>query len=150
MKSLLTRRSTSIYVAEHQYTALAEVDHSITSSLRKSGRITPSPPLTIYAIHVKLNRVLDLADKAVVDALGTNFAELKEAWAQQMKNGDPVPTHILAEAVYDSHRYQAIRFLSVEHKGGINLVVWTRKIRKPCFVEVYDPSSRLAARIPKS
>lgn len=96
-----------------------------------------------------IERVLDLTDKAVVKALGTTVAELKAPWAQQLKNGNLVPTHVLADAAYGSNRYQAIRYLSAEHKAGINLVIWTRKIRKPSYVEVYDPSGRLAARVPK-
>ena len=62
-------------------------------------------PLTLYAIKVHLRHVLDLTDKAVVDALGTTFTELDGAWEEHMINGKPVPTHVLAVAAHDSGQF---------------------------------------------
>src|SRR5439155_11081298 len=109
----------ALYVAKNQGTALVESTHGITSGLHGRGLIKPSAPIVIYAIKAQLDRVLDLTDESVVEALGTSAAELKGPWAQQMKNGDPVPTHILAEAAYASHRFQGIKYRSVEDPEGV-------------------------------
>lgn len=139
----------ALYVAENQGTALVEHTHAITSGLRAAGLLLPAPPVVLYGIEVRLVHILDLTNRTVLEALDTDEAELKGPWAQQLKNGDLVPTHILASAAYDSHRFQAIRYPSAEVIDGVNLVVWTRKVRTPCYLEVYDPTGRLAARIPR-
>lgn len=138
----------SLYVSDKAYTAFAEGTHSITSSL--AVNIAPSAPMIVYAIQVTLKHVLDLTDKNVLNALDTTVEELQGPWADQVLNGVDVPTHLLAEAVHKTHRFQGMLFNSKEHLEGINLVIWTNKVRSPSYVEVYDPTGRLAARIPKT
>jgi len=138
----------ALYVADQPYTAFAEGTHSITSSL--AGLIEPPDPQVVFAIYVKLERMLDLTDDTILKALDTDRAELQGPWADQVLTGIRVPTHDIAAVAYASHRFQGIRFDSKENPGGKNLIIWTNKVRTPSYVEVYDSSKKLAARIPKA
>lgn len=138
----------ALYVSNKPYTAFAEGTHSITSSL--SQTIVPPAPVIVYAIQVNLKHILDLTDKNVLNALGTTIEELQGPWADQVVNGVDVPTHLLAGTVHKTHRFQGMLFNSKEHPEGINLIIWTNKVRSPSYVEVYDPTGKLAARIPKT
>jgi RES domain-containing protein len=137
----------ALYVADKANTAFAEGTHSITSSL--AGTIAPPAPVVIYAVKVNLEHILDLTDNAVLNALDTTVAELQGSWENQVAAGVCVPTHLLAETAYKTHRFQGMLFNSKESPRGINLIIWTNKVRTPSSVEVYDPTGKLAARIPK-
>ncbi|MBY0548046.1 MAG: RES domain-containing protein, partial [Candidatus Obscuribacterales bacterium] len=98
-----------LYVSAKPVTTLSEVS-GIASSLVHAGVAIPQPT-TAFSMSVNLHRgILDLTNAAILDALGTNLAELDGPWEEQMKNGDPVPTQILATAVYESKRFQGLRF----------------------------------------
>jgi len=92
----------ALYVADKAATAFAEGTHAITSSL--TGTIVPPAPVVVYAVDVNLNHVLELTDNDVLKALGTTRAELQGPWADQVDAGADVPTHTLAEAVYNTDR----------------------------------------------
>lgn len=137
-----------LYVSAQPVTTLSEVS-GIASSLVLAGVAIPQPT-TAFSMNVNLHRgILDLTDAAILDALGTNLAELDGPWEEQMKNGDPVPTQILAKAVYESKRFQGLRFFSHEAPGQVNVMIWTESIKAPSVVEVIDGSGKLADRIPK-
>ena len=136
------------YVSDRPLTTLCEVA-GIASSLLQAGAVLPYP-LTIYSIKVKLKHVLDLTDPVNCKALGTTIKELDGPWEQQMKNGDPVLTHILASAAYATGRFQGMKFSSHEDPSTTNLMIWAETVKYPCFVEVLDSTGQMADRIPKS
>ena len=138
----------ALYVADKAYTSFAEVTHAITSSVRQFNS-PPQPPLVVFAVSVHLEHILDLTDNSILKALGTTIAELQGPWADQMASGIDVPTHLLATAVYKTNRFQGIKYHSKEHPGGVDLIIWTDKLKAPSFIEVFDPTKKLAARIPE-
>jgi RES domain-containing protein len=137
----------ALYVADKAGTAFAEGTHSITSSL--AGIILPPAPVIVYAVDVSLERVLDLTNDVILNALGTTRTELQSPWASRVVSGLNVQTHILAEVAYKSHRFQGILFDSKENPGGFNLVIWSNKVRTPAFVEVFDPPDHLQRAYPR-
>ena len=138
----------ALYVADKVYTSFAEVTHAITSSVRQFDS-TPPAPLVVFAVSVHLEYILDLTDKSTLEALETTVAELQGPWADQMTSGIDVPTHLLAIATYKTNRFQGIKYHSKEHPGGVDLIIWTDKLKAPSFIEVFDPTKQLAARIPE-
>ena len=97
---------------------------------------------------VNLHRgLLDLTDVSVLAQLGTDLTELDRPWEQQVLNGDPVPTQILAIAAYASNRFQGIRFYSHKDPGKINIVIWTKTVKAPSVVAVIDSSGTVTERI---
>jgi hypothetical protein len=53
--------------------------------------------------------------------------------------GKPVLTHNLADAVFLSDRFQAIRFPAAKGANEANLVIWTEKLSPTSFVQINDP-----------
>jgi RES domain-containing protein len=99
---------------------------------------------------VDLHRgLLDLTDPSVLAQLGTDLTELDGPWEEQVLNGDPVPTQILAIAAYASKRFQGIRFYSHEDPGKVNIVIWTETVKAPSAVAVIDSSGTITERIPR-
>ncbi len=136
----------ALYLADEAYTALAEGTHAISSTL--AGLIVPPEPQVVFAMDVSIEHVLDLTDAKILFALGTSLNEIRGPWQDQLVSGLAVPTHNLAEAVYESGRFHGMKFDSLQHTGGENLIVWTEKIEDPFYIAVYDPSKKLAARLP--
>ncbi len=137
----------SLYMSADFHTSYIET-HGTSASIAGSGLHFIPPPTVIIAISVDIEHVLDLTSPAVRDELATDEDELAGPWFEQMLAGDSVPTHTLARVAHLSNLFEAIRFNSVQKAGGTNLMVWTKKLKRPYFVEVNDPSRRLYQRIP--
>ncbi|MBP6745838.1 RES family NAD+ phosphorylase [bacterium] len=137
-----------LYVSAKPITTISEAT-GIASSLIAAGQAIPQPH-TAFSMRVKLHRgVIDLTDETTILELGSCAAELDGDWLEQMRSEEPILTQILATAIYESNRFQGIRFFSHGDPGQINLMIWTKKVKAPSFVEVIDSSSVLADRIPK-
>lgn len=140
----------ALYVAEQPQTAFYEATGLAASlfSVNPEDRPTPAPT-TVLTIKINLENILDLTKDGIIAALGMTQNEILCPWQELMIKDLPVPTHILADAVYQGHRYQGIRFPSSKETEAINLMIWTDKIKTPSFVEVHDPTGRLWQRIPE-
>jgi len=137
-----------LYVSAEPVTTLSEAA-GIASALVLAGIAIPQPT-TAFSVKVDLHRgVLDLTDAATLVQLGTDLTELDGPWEQQVLNGDPVPTQILAIAAYATNRFQGIRFYSHEDPGKLNLVIWTEAVNAPSAVAVIDSSDTVSERIPR-
>lgn len=137
-----------LYVSAQPVTTLSEVS-GIASSLVLAGVAIPQPTTAFsMTVHMHIG-VLDLTNADNLKQLGTDVTELDGPWEEQMKNGDPVPTQILATAVYESKRFQGLQFFSHEAPGQVNVMIWTETIKAPSLIEVIDGSGKLADRIPK-
>jgi len=133
----------SLYLSPDPVTALAEVNGLV---MLPTGPLpVQTPPLTLFAVHGIVTRVLDLTDATTVSMLGTNPQELTGSW---VKSAHP-PTQSLAQAAYDSGRVAAIQYTSAKWDGKKNLVVFPERLLGPGtdFLEVHDPYGNLAQRI---
>jgi RES domain-containing protein len=139
----------ALYVAESPQTTLYE-GNSLAASLFAHVATRPAIPATVtISVRAKLLHVLDLSDESILETLGLTQDDLFCAWKELMLKGLEVPTHTLADVAYGVTGLQAIRFPSNQDATGVNLVIWTRKIKSPCYIEVDDPSGTLWQRVPK-
>jgi RES domain-containing protein len=104
-------------------------------------------PLTLTQAEGTLEAVLDLMNKDIQEALGTNEQELTGSW----RTATNPPTHILGTAVQACGRILAIRSYSAKNEGaGQIIAVFTDHLPRfpPSFVEMIDSSGKLAQRLP--
>ena len=97
------------------------------------------PPIAVvtYSAKVRLDHVLDLTDRAILNHLGTTSVELAEPWRFR-KDGRKPPTQRLGAEAAGSGRIQAIKYGSTKGPGDC-YVVFTDALVAPAFVEVNDP-----------
>lgn len=139
----------ALYVAEDMMTAQAEyhrVDRIVL--VADPTYLLLANPTVQLTIQVNLDRVLDLTDPTIQDALGTTIAELTGPWRKQMIKKLFCPTHVLAKAVYQHGTIQALRYPSARGNEFSNLVIWEERLLLPSFVQVKDSTGTLSVRIP--
>jgi len=140
----------ALYVAESPQTTLYE-GNALAASLFAHVATRPAIPATVtISVRVRLLHVLDLTDASVMKALALTEVDLFCPWKELMIKGLEIPTHTLATVAYGISGLQGIRFPSNQDAAGVNLVIWTRKLKSPCYVEVDDPSGTLWQRVPKA
>jgi RES domain-containing protein len=125
-----------VYFAADERTAQAEF---LKRADEKKG---PDQPIVTYFADIRLRRVLDLTQGAVVRQLRISRAQLLVEWDGK----DVCVTHILGEVVNEGGRFSAIQFPSAaaNESGfqGVNLVVFRDALRKPDFVGILGPSKK--------
>lgn len=120
----------ALYLAPDGATALAEVEAVLFDP---AGGVQPGDehdPLLVFAVRVRLPRVLNVCDAAIQAALGTSETELKSPWLRaqerhRLGRGPLPPTQALGEAACAARGILALRYPSYRHHGVENLVVFT-------------------------
>ncbi|WP_345462121.1 RES family NAD+ phosphorylase [Deinococcus carri] len=134
-----------LYLAENLAVAHAEA-RAITVVTGAQGlQIGPGPnPLPRLDITVKLRpgAVLDLMDAQVLAHLELQGEDLSQEWLPLNVEGKLATTQILARAVLDTARYDAIRSPSARYPGGRNYAVFPQRVA-PENRAVYDPEREL-------
>lgn len=97
------------------------------------------PPKMIITIDVKLQHVLDLGNKHTLEDLGINTDQLFCAW--RIPTNKEAYTQTLGRLVYESYKFEGIRYPSVVEKGKskYNLAVFPGRLKKGSNIKVYDP-----------
>ncbi len=133
----------SIYLADGPVTALTEVSALI--SVPHGPVPIRTSPLVIISADGVVSRVLDLTDAATLALLGTNEQEITGTWVKVVQP----PTQVLARVAFDSGAIAGIRYPSVKHPGGVNLVVFPDRLAGAAsdYLEAYDPDGHLAQRL---
>jgi len=123
-----------IYLAPDPKTASAE-------STRYELFITPRAMITI---EIVLQKVIDLEDMKVINALGINKQELYCPWRKiQDIDEKKAYTQILGHMIYESKKLEAIRYPSVIDKGKYNLAVFPERLKMNSELKVYDPDRKI-------
>lgn len=135
----------ALYVSESQHTSYVEATGMFNNVAAQAHQTNPAQ--AVLQFRVSLGATLDLTLEPNQQALATNRTELTASWRWQMAMGRPVPTQILGDTAFRSGRFQAIRFPSAQRADEVNLVIWTKRIIEPFFVESTDP--RFYQRIPE-
>ena len=137
----------TVYLAEDPITALAEV----SGFFRGHGGIVftvRTIPVVHVAVDAILLAVLDLTLGTVQTALGTTRMELTGDWRSSDPGVEP-PTHMLGRVCFEDGRFDAIRFYSARNPpDGVCVAVFPERLKKPGFLEVFDPYGHLAQRLP--
>jgi len=139
----------SLYLAEDYGTAYEEANQAYLLVQAINPRAVPgSPPTVILSARVELASVLDIADPAVQQALGTGLAELVSPWRLFQQGGGMAPTQILGQAAHQGRYAQALRYPSAVVSGRCCFVLFCDLLTAPSFVEIYDPQANLLRRLP--
>ncbi|MEJ2086044.1 MAG: RES domain-containing protein [Acidobacteriota bacterium] len=107
----------------------------------------------IFTMVARLKSLLDLWDPKVREQLGTTRAELQSPWLGYFKMfGTWPPTWTLGKAVFDSGRFDGIRFFSNRNApNGRNALVFTDRLDgSESYVRIYDQNGSLLESIPPS
>jgi RES domain-containing protein len=132
----------SLYLADEPETALLELRQNFWNEQ------TAPPAYLTYTVRAQLQSLLDISDSSVQTTLEITPEELKEPWRLRQDRGERVPTQVLGQAVFDSGRYQAIRYSSARVPGKTCVLIFPDLIRDPYFIEIYDFGNILQDRIP--
>jgi len=64
------------------------------------------------------------------------------------QTGEP-PTHLLGRLCHTSRRFDGISYPSSKNPpSGVCVAVFPDRLRKPAYLEVYDPHGNVAQRLP--
>lgn len=138
----------TIYMAEDVVTALKEVQALISISSGPAFTIVTVPWVTV-AIQGLLSSVLDLTQSANVAAVGSSYQELTGAWRWVPGQMGEPPTHLLGRLCHTSRRFDGISYPSSKNPpSGVCVAVFPDRLRKPAYLEVYDPHGNVAQRLP--
>jgi len=138
----------ALYLATDTITAQLEAEALFLDSM---GMPVPVliPPMTGYSTHGIIVDVLDLTDRAIQANLGTSLQELTGNWEISQTRGEVAPTQLLGRVAYESARFSGLLAVSAKNPAaGRVLVVFPGRLAEPSHIEMYDPSGRLAQRLP--
>jgi RES domain-containing protein len=133
-----------VYLSGDAVTALAEVEGVFLHRQPRPVLVLCRRVWMVIRVEGLLTRVLDLADPKVQTLLGSSPAELTGPWLGL----DRPPTQRLGQAAFDSGRVAALRYGSIKHPDGYNLVVFTDRLASIAsdYLEVSEPG--MAQRLP--
>ena len=145
----------TVYLATDPVTALMEVAGAFVNPHAPMGTLR-TPPWTLFAVDGVIDRVLDLTDPAVIDALETSVDELSGNWrfAQELhRRGDgPLPpTQCLGAAARSLGTITGVQYHSAKNPGrGLGLGVFPDRMAPGgiSYLEVYDPHGTIEQRLP--
>ncbi len=142
-----------LYFALEAETAYAEANQVGSLIKIPALQVAAAPPTVLIAASVRLGAVLDLTDPTIQAALKVTTQQLGAPWRQAQKRaargqGKSPVTQQLGQAIYDSGRFQALRYESSQRSGRACLAIFTTRIAAPHFVEVHDPHHNVSQRIP--
>ena len=146
----------ALYLADHQYTAIAEIRDLLFDANGDLLPIQPLDPATLVTVEVSVRGgVLDLTDKRVRDALGVTTNAILADWEPAMEAylrgaGEMPPTQQIGQAAHLTGRVRAIYYPSARYEGGLCLAVFPDRLSlaEGDRVVVNDSTGRLAQRLP--
>ncbi len=146
----------ALYLANHQYTAIAEIRDLLFGASGDLLPIEPLDPATLVTVDVSVrDGVLDLTEKEVRDALGVARNAILVEWEPAMEAylsgaGEMPLTQQIGQAAHLTGRVRAIHYPSARYAGGLCLAVFPDRLSLADGdrIAVNDSSGRLAQRLP--
>jgi RES domain-containing protein len=145
-ESFSEQQFSALYASDSPITALQEREILLNSGSGLIPNLTP--PYLLLSLKYTLQSVLDLTDTYNQNALGTNLQELTGNWRVFKFRDQIAPTQELAKAVYDLQTIEALKVPSQYNINAYNLVIFPERLLPNSFIEVYDPSGTIAAKLP--
>ncbi len=134
-----------LYFSVGRDCAWAEYNRQNFQELREGKRISSTVQLIA---QVKLCGVLNLSDPKVRSHLETNLQEIQSEWRGHFEFYQKYPlTWVLGQAVFDSKRFDAIRYPSQWSKGDC-IAILTERLGMEDYVEA-DPGVELGPSMMK-
>lgn len=146
----------ALYLANHQYTAFAEIRDLLFDSHGGLLPIQPLDPATLVTVEVSVRGgVLDLTEKEVRDALGVGRNAILADWEPAMEaylggTGEMPLTQQIGQAAHLTGRVRAIYYPSARYAGGLCLAVFPDRLSPADGdrVAVNDSTGRFAQHLP--
>lgn len=137
-----------LYTSGSPITALKELNFLVKTS---SGIVAfPGEPLILLSLSYSLQSILDLTDPNHQNILGTNLQELTGDFLRLNAQGQIAPTQELGAVAYNLQTIQALKVPSASDldPDSYNLVIFPDRLAPNSFIQVYDPSGTIQARLP--
>lgn len=137
-----------LYLAADPATTLAEVRGIFVNDTIL--RVSDPGPWTLVTVAGLLDRVLDLSDADVQNALASTALELSSDSRAALLESRLPPTHVLAMAAFAEGDIVALRYPSAQHPGGTCIAVFADRLLAggASYLEVIDPHGLLDQRLP--
>jgi RES domain-containing protein len=133
-----------LYFSESEATALMEYRRQFHDFMQRAKQ-----PVTLFFSQVRLQHVLDLADRRTRRKLGITLKDLLSNWGYGLS---PTTAQRLGEAVAAQERISAIRYPSVAaikaNVSGFNVVIFTLNVREPDFLRILGPTKKPLQKFP--
>lgn len=95
-------------------------------------------PRVFIAIRVRLQRILDLSQGDIRNALKISLARLREEpWRERQRQGQEALTQTLGRAAYDSD-WEGLLVPSAAHREGMNLVIFPANLLAGSWLEIVN------------
>lgn len=103
------------------------------------------PPQVIVTIDVTVQKILDMEDQYALDMLGIDATRLLSPW--YYPSNQESYTQILGRLIYESGRFEGIRYPSAVAKQKWNLAIFPDMLKKRSKIQVYDPDKLVKQEI---
>lgn len=95
------------------------------------------PPRILITLDVRLQSVLDLGERKIIEDSGIESERLFSTWRYP---GDKESyTQTIGRLVYHSRRFEAIRYPSAKVRNKYNLAIFPERLKKSSVIKIYDP-----------
>lgn len=101
------------------------------------------PPRVLITLDVRLQSVLDLEERKIIEDSGIEFERLFSIW--RYPSYKESYTQTIGRLVYHSRRFEAIRYPSAKVRNKYNLAIFPERLRKSSVIKIYDPDKVIAS-----
>lgn len=136
----------ALYTSETPVGALAETEFLVRSE--ENVLFKPAPPMVLFALEYRLDRVLDLRDPITLAQLGVERAQLFTPWIRGTPES-PRPTQKLAKTAYEAGVQGLLAPTAVPPHEATNVIIYPDHLEgETSWVKVRDPDGNYMYRIP--
>jgi len=132
----------ALYLAPNPFTAIKES----LKEFKENSKVFDFkfPPKVTITVEVEVEHIIDLQDGRVIRALGIEEHKLIKPWRYtQDVLGKEAYTQILGRLIYESAKFDGIRYPSAKVSKEYNLVIFPDRLKEISQISVYDPNQIL-------
>jgi len=119
-----------LYMAPDPHTAIEEA--------KREPFDKKMPPQLLITAEIKTQVILNLEDKAIINALGIIEEKLFKPW--RYPKYKEAYTQALGRIIYGYNIFEGIRYPSAKIENKYNLAIFPNRLRKNSEIKVYDPN----------
>jgi len=125
----------ALYMAPDPITAIKEGEKSFDFKF---------PPKAIITIEVEVKDIINLEEQETIKKLGIIKSNLLRPWRETQDIFEKEAyTQIVGRLIYESHKFEGIRYPSAKVEGKYNLMLFPDRLKNISQTSVYDPDKIL-------
>lgn len=102
------------------------------------------PPKAIITIEVEVRDIIDLENQETIKTLGITKSNLLKPWRESQDIfEDEAYTQVIGRLIYESNKFEGIRYPSAKVDGKYNLMIFPDRLKNISQTSVYDPDKIL-------